>query len=1404
MSASTIDEKIVEMTFKGQSFTDGVKSTVAALSSLKDRLNSLKGSENSINNLDEAGKKFSLSGMANGVDQVASHFSLLGLAGLSALGTIVSKATSAGISLVKSLTIDPIKAGLDVYETKINAIQTILANTSSEGTKLSDVTAALNQLNTYANQTVYNFGQMAQNIGTFTAAGVDLKTSVASIKGIANLAALSGSSSEQASTAMYQLSQAIASGSVKLQDWNSVVNAGLGGKVFQNALEQTARATGVNIDAIIKKAGSFRNSLQQGWLSSKILTQTLSTFTGDLSAQQLKSMGYSQQQVKLILQQATAAKNSATQIRTITQLQAALREEVATAWSTVWQSLIGNIGQATSLLTAVHNTLETLFTKPVYDFNKLLTQWDSLGGRSQVIAAITVSFSTLGKILGVIGSAFREVFPPVTAETLIKIGAALDNFVAKLVPTQKTLTELRAVFVGVFSVVKIVVDVISAFVGSLLTIGSSAGSAAPGLLSLAAKFGTFLSKVQNVVASSQGIKTFFNVLTADIAIAVNSLGSLVGVTSNIGPAVSGVASKIQPIISKIAGVFSKLGDAIALSITSGNFQVVVAAINGLLLTRVLYVIKDFFLKFGKESKSGSGLLDEIKEAFGGLTGALKNMQTVLKAKTLDEIASAVGILTLSMFALSQLNVKDLSKSLSAITIMMTQLITALAVVSKVSGSTGIVKMVAIGVALNLLASAILILAGAVAILSRFSWEQLEKGLGAIAILLVELVAATLVLSTNTKGLVASAYALEVMAVAMNILSIAVGRLGALKFDTLAKGIGSVAVLLLLMVGFQKFSGGEELIATAAAMILIGAALNIMASAVASLGKMSTGSLVKGIASIAAILAILVIAMYAMEGSILGAAALVIAAAAILILANALNSLGGMSWGEIAKALVVLAGALVLLAAASIVMEASLPGAAALLVMAAALAILTPVLIAFSQMSWEGIAKALVTLAGAFIVIGAAGIALAPLAVVLLAIGAGILVLGIGITVAGVGLTLFATGLGLLAVAIVALAAAMVTFQTAIVGIQGSTVVVFANIIVGMANAITKTAPAIMVALATLLLAILGAIDAVIPKAAIVFGNILVAILNTIVKYAPKIINTFYSLVLDVLNAIAKYYPKFVSAGIDLIVNMLNGIARQIPRVASAAVNVIIAFINAVGNSELRIAQAGVSMVINLVNGIANAIRSDTARMRSAGENLASAIIDGMTLGVSGGAGSVLSAIESVAKSAINRAKKALGSNSPSKEFENVYYSTGQGAAVGIQKSASIVASAASDMGTQALSSTQKALGALGDAVSNNINVNPTITPVLDLTQAKAGFDQLNGMSKSQLIDATTSASQATSISAQNAAAANAAGLPTGGGNTTNYTQNNYSPTALDPTTIYRRTKNQLSVTKGALAGANSG
>ena len=321
--------------------------------------------------------------MLNALDNLSQKFSAVEVIGVTALMRITNQAVDAGERLVKALSLDPIISGFQEYETQINAVQTILANTSSKGTTLDQVNAALDELNHYADLTIYNFTEMTRNIGTFTAAGVDLNTSVSAIKGIANLAAVSGSTSQQASTAMYQLSQALASGTVKLQDWNSVVNAGMGGQVFQDALKETARVHGIAIDSMIKKEGSFRETLSKGWLTSSILTETLQKFTGDLNEETLKSIGYTDEQIKKIMEMGKTANDAATKVKTFSQLKDTLTEALQSGWTQTWQTIIGDFEEAKELFTRFSDVFSDLINKSSEARNTVLagglnTGWQQL------------------------------------------------------------------------------------------------------------------------------------------------------------------------------------------------------------------------------------------------------------------------------------------------------------------------------------------------------------------------------------------------------------------------------------------------------------------------------------------------------------------------------------------------------------------------------------------------------------------------------------------------------------------------------------------------------------------------------------------------------------------------------------------------------------------------------------------------------------------------------------------------------------------------------------------------------------------------------------------------------------------------------------------------------------------
>ena len=285
--STSVDNRIVKMEFDNKSFETKTKQTLNTLDKLKASLNFSKETKN-LKELQTASNSFDLSKMSSAIDSIAQRFSNLGIVGMNVISNITNSAINMSKRLANMMFVEPITAGLQEYETQIGAVQTILANTQSKGTTLNDVNAALDELNTYADKTIYNFTQMTRNIGTFTAAGVDLETSTNAIKGIANLAAASGSTSMQASTAMYQLSQALAAGRVSLMDWNSVVNAGMGGELFQNALKRTATVMGTNVDALIEKYGSFRESLTQGqWLTTDVLTETLSQIAGAYSEEDL-------------------------------------------------------------------------------------------------------------------------------------------------------------------------------------------------------------------------------------------------------------------------------------------------------------------------------------------------------------------------------------------------------------------------------------------------------------------------------------------------------------------------------------------------------------------------------------------------------------------------------------------------------------------------------------------------------------------------------------------------------------------------------------------------------------------------------------------------------------------------------------------------------------------------------------------------------------------------------------------------------------------------------------------------------------------------------------------------------------------------------------------------------------
>lgn len=428
MSAIDVSKQVVQMVFDNGGFEKNASESLETIQKLKDALN-FDGAVRGLENLKASASDFGMGLLSNGVYKVQEGFSALDVVATRVLQNITDKVQNIATDLAEKVTIEPLRAGLQEYETQINSVQTILANTNdalmekgltTEHERIEKINGVLDDLNHYADMTIYNFTEMTRNIGTFTAAGVDLDTAATSIKGIANLAAMSGSNSQQASTAMYQLSQAIAAGSVKLQDWNSVVNAGMGGKLFQNELIDTAKAMGVADEqfvALTQGATTFRESLSSGWISADVLTNTLEKFTAGsegytksqveqmqqlwrargYSEQQIQSLtgsidqlteeeeknlrtkwaekGFSDEQIDHILSMGTAATDAATKVKTFSQLLETVGEALQSGWTQSWEYIIGDFEQAKMLWTEISDIMNLYIGKSADARNKALAEW---------------------------------------------------------------------------------------------------------------------------------------------------------------------------------------------------------------------------------------------------------------------------------------------------------------------------------------------------------------------------------------------------------------------------------------------------------------------------------------------------------------------------------------------------------------------------------------------------------------------------------------------------------------------------------------------------------------------------------------------------------------------------------------------------------------------------------------------------------------------------------------------------------------------------------------------------------------------------------------------------------------------------------------------------------------------
>lgn len=1298
-----IDKRIVELGFENKGFEEGIKTSQG---SLKEFDNSLK----------KVATGSAFSALGKSVGNVGTQFSALGTIATGALLTIGNQAFMTGQQLVKSLSLDQIMAGFNEYELKINSIKVMLAGgRTKEGlpVTLQMVNDELRKLNEYSDQTIYSFSDMTRNIGKFTNAGVDLETAVQSIKGISNVAALSGANSEEAARAMYNFAQALSAGYVKFIDWKSIENANMATVDFKNQLMESAVAAGTlekradgmynvlsgdGMDEPISATKMFNQSLETQWMTAEVLNTTLGRYS-DVTTE--------------IGAKATEA---ATKVRTFKQLMDTTKEAIGSGWAMTFEHIIGDYDEATTLWSGVSNALGDVIKSSSDARNNLLKDWNELGGRKKIISGLSIAWKNLGSVVGVIKDAFTNVFPPITAEILVKISKAFKKLMVALTPSTKVLSSIKTIFEGIFNALyfgfKIFVSVFDGIfdgvkaVLSIIPSGKNGGilgfftnlaksltnlhkaatkaevfakiskSISTGITFIGTKavkiFGTTIKDISNWIAIlTEKIKTFFgNMPKIDISgitkpfekireifnkPLIKDADKVSSNTKKVSDSLSSLSKTLKP----VQETFSKAWDTVGFSGLIDIFKALVTGGVGIAIIKFFKSITGLSNTTGKAISSLGGL----SGVFGELGNTLKAYQSSLKSKQLKEIAIAIGILVASLAVLTFLDEKKMLAGVGVITVLFANLSASMIMLKKFGGG------VKTSMQMLVLATSILILSGALMMLKNVD----PNSIYAVSAIIGELVLANILLSKVGKSSKGTANLIG-MAMAVNLIAIAVKIFGKMDPDELKQGIIAISILmgemLLFSVIIGNFGGkAGSMLAAGIAMGLIAIALLELVGVVAILAQFAPEKLLVGLGGLAAILGMVSISM--------------------LTMAN----------------------------------PKVIFGAAAMIILAAAITLFVPAIITLGSLPVKTITQGLLAIAGLFAILGVAGLVLGPILPTILGVSAAIMLLGAAMLAAGTGMMLFGTGLALVAASGAGAIAVLILAITSIVALIPFILTKVGQGLVALAVVIGESAPVLMTAV----------------------GSLITAFLNLVVEKVPEIVNSGMTLILGFLQGITDNIQPIIETIIEMITNILDGISSKLPELITAGADLIIAFLDGMGTEIPRVIDAGFKMIIDFINGLADSIRENTPLLLDAIKNLATAftdglkeyfnieegkgimraLIDGLVNGVDTGIDLVLKSVTDLGTKVLDAIKGILGIASPSKEAKAIGEYIDMGLVQGLKNRSRNVVNAAKEVGENSINALQSTMNKISNAVDSEINSSPVITPVLNLNELKNNANNLN-------------------------------------------------------------------------------
>lgn len=1347
-----IDQRIVQMQFNNKQFESGVKESLDTIQNLKDGLN-FQESEASLDSLYRKGQSFSLQGIADGVSALADRFSVLGIIGMTVIENLTNAAMNMGKKMLSNL-VDPLIEG---GERRAQAIQQ--AKFQFEGLGM-DIDATMESALAAVKDTAYGLDEAAMVAAQLGASGLrageDMTTALRSVAGIA---AMTGSSYADIG--------------------NVMVTVAGNGRLMGDQLRQLSYK-GINAAATLAKymgitESEVRDMVSKGQISFDLFSKAMDDAFGAHAKDANKLFTGALANMKAALSR-IGAEVQGTKLNNLRDIFNALTP------------LIDEAHVALMPLITLLNELQTTMAKFVVKNLETFLKAENFKPVYIIFEGIVNILKGLGTILKPIKDAFAEVFPMATTKQMMSFAEGFKALTEKIKIGEETAKNIKLAFKGFFSIIKLGLKIVVTLAQGVFWLLDGISPLVTLLWNASSALGGFLTSATSAISKT------------------NIFANLIEGLGTLGEKIGGIFTKLNEVIpfflkwaSTAGEIFGNLFKGISNGMSGFDPEKFLGVLNSGVFGVLLMNLVDIINKL-KDIVTGKELFGQaFKDMFGAVQTSLEAWQQRLKADMLLKLAAAIGILAVSMVLMASIDSNKLAGVLTAMGILFAQLAGTFVAIDKL-GPAKLKGAVAIPALLISLATAILILATAMKILSTIDIGDLTKGIIAIATLCAILVGSAKLMEGSSKSLRKSAPGFILFATAIYILAAAVKKIGELPLSTIAKGVAGIAILCAELVIFSKVVGKSLNVRTSISIMILAGALNALAEAVRSFGELNIKVLGKGLGAVAIVLAEIAIFMKATGDTkkvILTAIGLNLIAAALLVMAKAIERIGGLSPKELITGLSGIAGVLVIMAIAMKLMTTALPGAAAVLVLAGALAILAPVLKTFGGMTIGEIAKGLGMLAGIFVILGVAGVVLGPLLPVLLGLGGALALIGLGCVLAGAGLLAVAAGITALAAAGAIGTAALVAMVSALISLIPLTLKSLAQGIVAFCEVIAVSGEAITNA----------------------FTTIVMAILDMIITTTPKLVQAFMTVLTSVVRALVIAIPMFVRAGFQLLLGVLTGIRDNIGQVVTVAVDIVVNFVNALAANLPKVIDAGFNFVIAFINGLADSIRKNNPKLIEAADNLLSAfltaakewilasgdkikkigkdIVQGFIDGVEARIEKIGTIAKTLGAALLTGIKKFLGINSPSTAFMEVGRYSMDGLALGVKRFGYRAVEAAKGAGESAVAALNVAISKLGSGLENDLTLEPTIRPIIDLSEVSGAKKTLDSIFGDAVLTPRASADKATEISRiGNSKILSETPTTTTEASSISFVQNNYSPKALSRLEIYRQTKNQLSAAKG--------